>query len=126
MDVANKIAKLVHLFEPFSNEDMLAWVSSLFEIFHKEWEKVDYWRASKFLSLARFCLNEIYIFLEGKHWNGKVSYIIFLSLISYSLLKNGTKCSSIASLEKNYVILYTTLNVKPQTPYFQNTLLTLL
>jgi len=69
MEVAMTIAKMVHLFE---NESMLTWMSAGFEIFHREWDKLDYWRTSKFLSLARFCLNEVYLYLEKKNYNGKV------------------------------------------------------
>lgn len=77
MDVAMKIAKMVHLFESFPDETMLNWVRACFEIFHREWDKLDYWRTSKFLSLARFCLNEIHVFLEKKKWNGKVRIFLF-------------------------------------------------
>jgi len=72
MDVAQKIAHMVHLFDKQSNEEMLNWIKAGFEIFHREWDKLDYWRTSKFLSLARFCVNEVYIFLENKNYNGKL------------------------------------------------------
>jgi len=72
MDVAQKIAQYVHLFDKLSNEEMLNWIKAGFEIFHREWDKLDYWRTSKFLSLARFCVNEAYIFLENKNYNGKL------------------------------------------------------
>jgi len=72
MDVAQKIAHMVHLFDKQSNEEMLNWIKAGFEIFHREWDKLDYWRTSKFLSLARFCFNEVYLFLENKNYNGKV------------------------------------------------------
>lgn len=66
------IARMVHLFE---SESMLTWMNAGFEIFHREWDKLDYWRTSKFLSLARFCINEVYLYLEKKNFNGKVRII---------------------------------------------------
>ena len=82
MDVAMRIAKMVHLFESFPVETFLGWGRACFEIFHREWDKLDKNRISKFLSLARFCLNEFYIFLENKRWNGKVSYASLFSIIT--------------------------------------------
>lgn len=74
VDMAMRAAKMIHILENASTDTVLTWVKSCFEIFHREWDKIDYWRTSKFLSLARFCLNEVYAFLEGKKWNGTVIY----------------------------------------------------
>ena len=69
-----RAAKMIHVLENASTDTVLTWIKACFEIFHREWDKIDYWRTSKFLSLARFCLNEIYAFLQEKKWNGTVIY----------------------------------------------------
>lgn len=77
MDLASRIAKIVHQVALTSEENLFAWIRANFDVFHREWSKLDYWRTNKFLSLARFCLNEIYKLLELKKYNQKV---IMLSL----------------------------------------------
>ena len=72
MELASRIAKLVHTAAQLPDHKLDTWLKTCFEIFHREWPKLDYLRTNKFLSLVRFCLNEIYALIEKKKFNSKV------------------------------------------------------
>lgn len=84
MDLASRIAKIVYQIANTSEDNLFAWLRANFDVFHREWSKLDYWRTNKFLSLARFCLNEIYKMLEVKKYNQKV----YSNICIYSQLVN--------------------------------------
>ena len=57
-ELAERIAKLVHIIGQFGSDGFSAWLSAALFIIDNEWNKIDYWRMNKFLKLVKFVLKE--------------------------------------------------------------------